>query len=159
MKNVEAKEGKKAYQRVHVSFQSTGATNIGSVNCFNEVTSYIEKRERGKGINKCYWGIEMNEPHQFYLHAYNRVDVIDHMIKNCNLHLISQKWWHAAGNQGMALAVVTAYDMYLECAEGIINPEWKLKDPLSHKRFRMKLGNGCLQYDPRKKILPGDEMM
>ena len=58
------------FQRVHVSFQSTNATNITSVNCFNSVNLFVEIRERGKGVRKRTWGIEMNDARRHYLSAY-----------------------------------------------------------------------------------------
>jgi len=56
-----------------------------------------------------------------------------------------------------ALAIVTAYDVYLECAEGGVNLDWKLKNTVSFHRFREKLAFQMLQYDPRKREYPGDE--
>ena len=41
-----AVKDKDGYQRVHVSFQSTNATNITSVNCLNAVNLFVELRER-----------------------------------------------------------------------------------------------------------------
>ena len=40
------------YTRVHVSFQSTDATNIQGVNCFNENMRFVKKGERKKRIGR-----------------------------------------------------------------------------------------------------------
>ena len=40
------------YTRVHVSFQSTGATNIQGVNYFNESMRFVKKSERGQKIGR-----------------------------------------------------------------------------------------------------------
>ena len=40
---------KKDYMIVHVSFQSTGSTNITTINALKQVELYVTKRERGKG--------------------------------------------------------------------------------------------------------------
>jgi hypothetical protein len=42
----------KAYTKTLVSFQSTGATNIGGVNNLPLVTNYVSKKVRGKGKTK-----------------------------------------------------------------------------------------------------------
>ncbi len=58
IKQCPATEGSKAYTKTLVSFQSTGATNICGVNNLLSVTNYVAKRTRGKGKEKCVWGIE-----------------------------------------------------------------------------------------------------
>jgi len=60
-------------------------------------------------------------------------------------------------NHAKALAIVTAYDMYLECAEGKLNPAWKVDKPVDFHRFREKLGMQMLAYDPRSRLYAGDE--
>lgn len=151
---------------MHTSFQSTGACNIGHVNAINSCSLYAQKKERGQAIFKRQWAIKMNESRQLYLNTYGKVDKIDHYIKNCNmssryeLNVIvvlcmyalfyyshsfswngrSWKYWHVPMNHGKALAVTTAYDMYLECAEGNLNSDWKVSKPVDFHRFREKLG-------------------
>ena len=62
VKKVEANEteGHAAYERVHVSFQSTGSCNISTVNDFDSVHAYVKLKKRGRGMNKRRCGIEMN---------------------------------------------------------------------------------------------------
>ena len=47
--------------------------------------------------------------------------------------------------------------MYLECAEGKLNPAWRVDKPVSFHRFREKLAIQMLEYDPRKRKYLGDE--
>ena len=76
------------YERVHVSFQSTSSCNFTTVNSLNYCLLQKEKRERGIGKNKRTWGIEMNAGRRLYLSTYNRIDLIDHLVKNCKM-----KYW------------------------------------------------------------------
>ena len=55
-----------------------------------------------------------------------------------------------------ALAILTCYDMHLECCEGNLNPEWKAH-PVDFHRFWEKLSMQMMKYDPRKREYPGDE--
>ena len=59
-------------------------------------------------------------------------------------------------NYSKAMAVVVAYDIYIECCEGKLNPAWYVKDPLPFWSFREKLPMQQLSYDPCKRVYPGD---
>ena len=50
----------RAYTRVHCSFQSTGATNISTVNAIDCNLLYACLKQRGVGDDLLQWGIEMN---------------------------------------------------------------------------------------------------
>ena len=113
---------KKNYTRVHVSFQSTSSCNITTVNALNSCKASIRKKERGRGANKHHWGIEMNEARDLHLKTYGRVDVMDHYIKNTGMFCRSWKYWHSAVLHSKAMAIAVAHDMYLECAEGQLDP-------------------------------------
>jgi len=65
----------------------------------------------------------------------------------CHFHR-SWKYWHSPMNHAKALAIVTAYDMYLECCEGKLNPDWKVDKPVDFHLFRERLGTQMLKYDP-----------
>jgi hypothetical protein len=71
---------KKDYVICHVSFQSTGGTNITSVNALSSVELYVREQNKGKGNQKRTWGIEMNEAPETYLKTYSAVDKIDQML-------------------------------------------------------------------------------
>ncbi len=58
---------------------------------------------------------------------------------------------------GKALAVVVAYDFYLECAEGKLRPEWKVNKPVSFQSFRETLAVQMLEYNPKKRLYLGDD--
>ncbi len=71
---------KKDYILCHVSFQSTGGTNISPVNALSLVDLYVRDRTKGRGQQKRTWGIEMNEAQETYLKNYSVVDKIDQML-------------------------------------------------------------------------------
>jgi hypothetical protein len=52
---------KKDYTLCHVSFQSTGGTNISRVSALLLVDLYVHDYSKGRGQQKRTWGIEMNE--------------------------------------------------------------------------------------------------
>jgi len=149
------------YQRVHISFQSTNATNITSVNCFNSINLFVELRERGRGENKRVWGIEMNDARRLYLSTYFRIDVVDHLLKNAAIFYRVWKYWHAPKNHAFAMILVLAYSLYEECAEGKIESDWKIdkNKKVDFFQFRSKLSTQMLTYSPKRLLYPGDDRM
>ena len=163
----------------YTSFQSTGPTNIMHVNAINSLQLYVDPKERGRGDKKRTWAIEMNESRRLYLNSYGAINRMDHLIHNCNMgyryvvafngcsflcccqRFLTQcrtwKYWHAPMCHAKSMAVVVAYDMYLEVAEGNLNPAWKIANPVSFHRFREKLAIQMLEYDPRQRKYLGDE--
>ncbi|KAL3936788.1 MAG: hypothetical protein SGARI_002405 [Bacillariaceae sp.] len=140
------------------TFQSTSSCNISHVNAVNSLSQYVEPKERGKGKHKREWAIEMNESRRLYLGTYGAVDRLDHLITNCNMHYRCWKYWHSPMIHAKAMAVVVAYDIYLECCEGKMRAgEWKVERPVSFHRFREKLAMQMLQYTPENRRYPGDE--
>ena len=102
----------------------------------------------------------MNEARHLYLKSYGTVDKqMDHLIKNCHMKYRSWKYWHSAMLHGKALAVVVAYDIYLECAAGKLDPTWRVDKPVDFHRFREKLAVQIqmLTYSPKNLSYPGDE--
>ena len=147
------------YRRVHVSFQSTSSCNIGTVNAINECMLTIHKRERGYNENKRTWGIEMNSGRELYLGTYSRIDSIDHLIKNCRLKYRCWKYWHSPMLHITSLAIVVAYDIYLEVCEGKLDAEWKVQYPVDFWTFRDILSIQMLEYDPKNRKYLGDDAM
>jgi len=92
-----------------------------------------------------------------YLNSYSRIDSIDHMIKNCKIFYVSWKYWHLPKNHALSLAIVTAYDIYLEVCEGAINPAFTNKQPVSFFTFREILSKQMTNYDACNQLYPGDE--
>jgi len=147
------------YRRVHVSFQSTSSCNIGTVNALNQCSLTVHKRERGYNENKRIWGIEMNAGRELYLGTYSRIDSIDHLIKNCRLKYRSWKYWHSPMLHVTSLAIVVAYDIYLEVCEGKLDQDWKVNYPVDFWTFRDILSIQMLEYEPKNRKYLGDDAM
>ena len=143
-----------------VSFQSKGATNLLGVNNLPGISLYFSKKERGQKSEKRKWGTEQNEARETYLHHYNAVDQADHMVKNASSKYITWKYWHSPYLHAISLGLVVAYDMYLDCAEGFLDDEWKVdkKNRMNFQSFRAKLSQQMLMYNPQFKEYYGDEM-
>ena len=156
VKHVEPTSGE-PYNIVHVSFQSTGSTNIQTVNALSKVALYVRERNRGRGANKRVWGIEMNHARELYLKTYGAVDKLDQNIMDWGLDFISCKWWHAPMKHGMAIAFTMAYQMYRDCASGNVDPRWKLEKPMTGPEFRQRLGEQMCWYSTRYLDYPGDQ--
>jgi len=140
------------------TFQSTSSCNFLSVNAINDCELYANTKKKGRGTMKREWAVEMNQARDLYLNTYGVIDRINHLIKNCAMKYRSWKYWHAAMIHGKALAVVVAYDMYLECCTGNLVPAWKTA-PVTFYRFREVLAKQMLTYSPTKREYPGDERM
>jgi hypothetical protein len=56
-----------------------------------------------------------------------------------------------------AIVIVVAYDMYLECTEGLLDEGWKVDKPVSFHVFRETLARQMLAYDPKHKKYLGDD--
>jgi hypothetical protein len=76
---------KKNYNLCHVSSQSTGGTNISTVNAQLLVDLHVCKCNKGRGPQKKTWGIEMNEAQETYLKNCSAVDKIDQMLLGWDL--------------------------------------------------------------------------
>jgi hypothetical protein len=71
---------KKYYVLCHVSFQSTGGSNISTVNALSLVDLYVRDCSKGRGYQKRTLGTEMNEAQETYLKNYSAADKIDQML-------------------------------------------------------------------------------
>lgn len=158
-----AEEGKKAYTKTFVSFQSTGGTNIIGVNNLLSANLYVGRKERGRMKNgqKRVYGIEQNEARDTYLSHYYGVDNADHMIKNAGNRYISWKYWHAPYLHVQSLGIIAAYDMYIECCEGGLDETWRVdaKKRMSFAKFRLRLSEQMLTYNPINNLYPGDSLL
>ena len=96
-----------------------------------------------------------------YLLTYSRIDSIDHLIKNARFFYRSWKYCHSPANHVKALVIVAAYNMYLECVEGVLDPEWKLEKNqiVRFHKYRDQLSKQMCTYGPRSETFPGDEKM
>ena len=148
----------KPYTKTLVSFQSTGATNISGMNNLPSVNLYVTVKSRCKKPNQRHWGIEQNKARQTYLGYYYGVDNVDHMIKNAKIRYTTWKYWHAPFLHALSMAVIASYDIYIECCEGELDPDWKVdeKDRLSLRDYRLQLSEQMLTYDPKQQVYQGD---
>ncbi len=107
----------KPYTKMLVLFQSTSATNISGVNNLPSANLYVTIKSQGKTPNHRYWGIEQ-KARATYLGHYYGVDNVNHMIKNAKIRYTTWKYWHAPFLHALSIAVIVAYNMYVECCEG-----------------------------------------
>ena len=159
VKNVPATDVHQEYRRVNVSFQSTSSCNISTLNALIQCKLSFLKRERGVGSNKRTWGIEMNSARELYLGTYSRINSIDHLIKNCRLKYRCWKYWHSPMLHATVLAIVIAYDIYLEVAEGKLDSDWRLTYPVDFWTFRNVLSVQMSEYNPKSRKYKGDVSM
>ncbi len=149
----------KPYTKTLVSFQSTGVTNISGVNNLPLENLYVTVKSRGKTPNRRYWGIEQNKKRATYLGHYYGVDNVDHMIKNAKIRYTTWKYWHAPFLHALSVAVIAAYNMYVECCKGGFDEKWFIAetDRLSFRDFWLELSRQMLTYGPRQQMYRGDE--
>ena len=72
---------RKPYTVVHISFQSTGSTNITWVNTLQELKFFVRECLGGNGDSKRIWEIETNKGRELYLQIYSGVEKIDQLLK------------------------------------------------------------------------------
>jgi hypothetical protein len=81
---------------------------------------------------------------------------MDHIIKNCDMHYQSWKYWYSAMLHAKSMEIVTTYDMYKEYTECKL--DLSLKVPIEDfHTFRERLSEQMLQYNPRHRLYPGDD--
>ena len=158
VKEVAASGEDKEYRRVHVSFQSTGACNISTVNALDTVKLFDHQKSRGRGANKITWNIEMNEARRLYLDTYGIIDTMDSYMSKLNMHYTSWKYWHAAMLHYKKMVIVMSYDTYSRCAAGKAGDKYKVDKPLGFAAFRERLSAQMMAYDPTKLLYPGDNL-
>ena len=122
-----------------------------TVNSLSACKKFIESRQRGRGESKRWYVIEQNMGRVLYLLIYSRIDSINHLIKNARFFYWSWKYWNSPANHSKALTIVAVYDMYQECAEGILDPKCKLeKNQIdSFHKYRDQFSKQMCMYDPR----------
>jgi len=101
----------------------------------------------------------MSQARRTYLSNCFRINIMDHLIKNTNLAYRYFEYLHGAMLHTKGMSIVVAYDMYLEVCEGNMDATWTNADPVSYHTFRKQFSSQMLQYDPRKRHCPGDELM
>jgi len=100
----------------------------------------------------------MNEAHETYLKTYSAVDKIDQMLLEWDVTYKSWRWWHAPTRNAKAIAMSMAYSLYLHCAEGSVDPDWKVVAD-SGPRFQQKMSLQMVQYIVSNMQYPGNSKM
>jgi hypothetical protein len=120
---------------------------------------YVTTKQRGKRSQKTTWGIEQNEAQQTYLSQYFAIDNVNHMVSIASINHICWEYWHSPYLHALSIAVVAAYDMYVECCEGSLDQSWRIepKDRMSFRLFRLLLSEQMLQYSPTNLKFPGNK--
>ncbi len=95
----------------------------------------------------------MNKAQETYLKNYSAVELL-----GWDLSYWSWRWWHAPTRHVKAIAMSMAYSLYLHCAEGTVDPEWKAT-PVSGPRFCQRMSLHMVQYKCFNLHYPGDEKM
>jgi len=67
------------------SFQLTSSCDVVHVNAIKDFELCCQAKEQGQGKFKRQWAIEMNESKALCLKTCGKNDVIDSLMKNCNL--------------------------------------------------------------------------
>ena len=101
----------------------------------------------------------MNHARQLYLATYGVIDTLDQAIKSSRLYYCSWKYWHSPMLHGKAMIWAIAYSMYEECAEGMLNLDWKVPNKVDFWTFRDVGADQLLSYNPVKRKYLGDKMM
>ena len=101
----------------------------------------------------------MNHARQLYLASYGVIDTIDQAIKSSRLFYCSWKYWHSSMLHGKAMVWAIAYSLYEECAEGMINLDWKVTDKVDFWTFRDVGADQLLGYNQTKRKFIRDKMM
>jgi hypothetical protein len=105
------------YKWVHVSFLARPHWQIFLQSMRSTPTSFLLYRKSMARVR-----LKENGPSKWTRHnnsirkTYGRIDMIDSLIYSCHVYYQSWKYWHSAKNHGTSLAIVVAYEMYLECA-------------------------------------------
>ncbi len=86
-------------------------------------------RETGEEETKRGGGqlIEMNEPWDKNLKMYSAVDKFDQTLLNYDINYCCWKWWHAPMRHAKTIAMSMVYNIYLQCSEGGVDPNWQGK--------------------------------
>ena len=118
----------------------------------------MREQNKGRGKNKRTWGIEMNEARETYLKTYSTVDKINQMLLGWEVKYRSWRWWNEPTRLAKAIAMCMAYNLYLHCAEGTVDPDWKVV-PVSGPKFCQRMSLQMVQYRSSNMQYPGDSRM
>jgi hypothetical protein len=89
---------------------------------------------------------------------HSAVDKIYQMLLEWDSPYRSWGLWHAPTRHAKATAMIMASFLYLWCAKGTVDPEWKVT-PVSGPRFWQRMSLQMVQYKCSKLQYPVDEKM
>eukprot|EP00536_Pseudo-nitzschia_multiseries_P003186 jgi/Psemu1/7115/gm1.7115_g len=123
----------KGDRRIHCSFQSTGACNIGSVNSLDSNGFFMPQKEP---LSLNIW--KARPDRQCYLEVEHWIQVLEALT-----------------------VLLTAFDMYQELTDGTHSPSWLLpkRKQLDFRQFKHKLAEQMLAYNPSDKAYPVDALL
>ena len=150
---------KPTYNVVLFSFQSTGPTNIITVNSVLDGKGYVRKKVRGHNGNYFQRFLEDNPGRTNYCSMYCGIDNLDAAIKRSKLKYRCRKYYHNINNHTLSMALATAYSFYEECAEGDLDPQWKVpkKKRMTKQYFQQRLGEQMMMWLPELGMYPTDK--
>jgi hypothetical protein len=81
------------------------------------------------------------------------------MKKNTSNWYIRWKYWHAPYLHAKSMGIISAYDMYNECCDGLLDALWAIpkKKRMGFREFQIKLSEQMLKYDLRDNCYAGDD--
>jgi hypothetical protein len=143
---------------VHCSFLSTGPTNIVGVNALPRVNTYTRQKHRGRGEKKRIWEIEMNEARDMYLTRYGVIDRVDARLRRLRMKLLSCRYHLGAMLNGFGLAVIDAFGIWRDLADGNYGDEYKIEkeEQLGQDEWVMNASVDGVGYKTIDGMYPGD---
>jgi hypothetical protein len=127
-----------------------GATREDLFPADRDVTLYVTFLKK-MGLSK-----QRMEECNALLKNYSAVDKIDQMLLGWDLSYRSWSWWHASTRHAKAIAMSMVYSLYLQCAKGTVDPEWKVTS-VSGPRFWQRISLQMVQYKCSNLHYPGDK--
>ena len=88
---------------------------------------------------------------------YGGVDKLDQMLKDWVLRYFTWSWWHALLDHGQAIAYTQVWQIYRECASGLVDPRWKVDNSMTCQKFRQRLAEQQVKYRSADCKYPGDD--
>ena len=148
------------YQMAMFSFQSTGPTNIMTVNSVQSGKAYIGTNIRGRGDQKCARILEDNQARTNYLAMYGIIDTIDAAVGRYGIGNAYRCWkyYHTPANACHALTNDSAYSIIQQCTTGLCD-EWYLEphERMTPHKFQQTLASQMMTYKPDQGLYPGDD--
>ncbi len=83
------------------------------------------------------------------------------MVSIASVRYITWKYWHAPVFMALSMAIVAAYDMYIECCKGNLDKAWSVLENkrMSFRKFCLTLSKKIIKYNPKLKKYPGYSKM